>query len=826
MNTNRHAAYLPYLYGMTLVGSAVVVLSLIKIGQGLVSQEWIILASLTVLTGSFTVRIPGVNSKISIADTFVFTNIILFGVYAGIITAALDGFIGSIRSRSISRRREYLLFNVGAMALCAFFAAKTFFLLLGRGPLYQGVPVTLEQIIIPVLAMALVHYLSNSISVATIVALDLKKNIFAIWRESYLWTSITYFSGASVAALIAINVNSITPAVLGIIIPVLLILYFTYKTYLDKVEESVKHLEQLSKLYLSTVETLAMAIDAKDQVTHGHVRRVQVYAKGLAKAMGITDENTLRGIEAAALLHDVGKLAIPEYILNKPGELTPNEFQKMMIHPGVGSDILSSISFPYPVAEYVRHHHERWDGSGYPDRLKGTQIPLGARVLAVADCYEALICDRPYRSGFSREEAMQIISSRAGSHYDAEVVNKFSQILDTLDEEVQEIEVHELNVGGLKAIAETARDTERLSAGSARGMLAFQDISSANREVFALYEMAQTLGSTLNLQETLLIIASRIEKIVPSVTCVIYLYSPAKGCLTASHVSGANMEAFKGYAMELGENLSGWVAAHTQPAVNADPVLDVLPLKDRITVQIDNSLVYPLKFEDKCLGTISLYGSNKTRFKDDHLRAMEIVSKQAAMAIHNVIRFEETQEDAFTDRLTLLPNSRYLYLYCEQELEKAVHFQYPLTVMELDLDGFNEINNRYGHAAGDRMLIEVAKILKSNLRGSDVVVRYAGDEFIAVMSQTTLKDASLLAKRIQSAIDQYHFEVRPSEHAHIGISVGLACYPTDGDNLEKLMTKANEEMYCDKKRRTHTSSLILHEVKPAIQQLELKRSSN
>ena len=158
-----------------------------------------------------------------------------------------------------------------------------------------------------------------------------------------------------------------------------------------------------------------MAIDAKDQITHGHIRRVQQYAVRLARHMGMTDGRQISAIEAASLLHDMGKLAVPEYILNKPGKLTAAEFDRMKLHAGIGADILSAIDFPYPVVPIVRHHHESWDGSGYPDGLRATAIPIGARILAVVDCFDALTSDRPYRPRMSDSDAIAILLSRRGT---------------------------------------------------------------------------------------------------------------------------------------------------------------------------------------------------------------------------------------------------------------------------------------------------------------------------------------------------------------------------------------------------------------------------
>ena len=212
------------------------------------------------------------------------------------------------------------------------------------------------------------------------------------------------------------------------IVPLLLVLYFTFKTSMDRVEDANRHVEKVNRLYLSTIETLAMAIDAKDQVTHGHIRRVQRYAVGLARELGVVDDALLKAVEAAALLHDMGKLAVPEYILNKPGRLTAAEFEKMKLHASVGADILSAIDFPYPVVPIVRHHHESWDGTGYPEGLRGTEIPIGARILSVVDCFDALLqtdptaanCQTRKRCKYSTSERGQCMtpgSSRRSSEF-------------------------------------------------------------------------------------------------------------------------------------------------------------------------------------------------------------------------------------------------------------------------------------------------------------------------------------------------------------------------------------------------------------------------
>ena len=157
-----------------------------------------------------------------------------------------------------------------------------------------------------------------------------------------------------------------------------------------------KHVQNITALHVRTIEALALAIEAKDDTTHDHLRRVSFYAVEIGKSMGLNEE-ALVALHAAALLHDIGKLAVPENIISKPGKLKPEEFEKMKIHPIIEAEILDRVQFPYPVVPIVRAHHEKWDGTGYPEGLKGEQIPLGARILSVVDCLDALASDRQYR---------------------------------------------------------------------------------------------------------------------------------------------------------------------------------------------------------------------------------------------------------------------------------------------------------------------------------------------------------------------------------------------------------------------------------------------
>src|SRR5262249_1110366 len=198
--------------------------------------------------------------------------------------------------------------------------------------------------------------------------------------------------------------------------PVLLLGVLVYRSYKRQVSESLNALDELMQVHLSTIEALALAIDAKDPHAQGHTRRVQAYALELARRLRVPRPD-YEAVRAASLLHDIGKLAIPDHLLNKPGKLSEMEYQKVKAHPSVAADILANVNFPYPVLPAVRHHHERWDGSGYPDGLSGEAIPLAARILSVADSFEALTSDRAWRERKSPEEACALIEARPGIQF-------------------------------------------------------------------------------------------------------------------------------------------------------------------------------------------------------------------------------------------------------------------------------------------------------------------------------------------------------------------------------------------------------------------------
>ena len=384
-----------YVIGVITAGTFAVAAAVAQLVATPPRSGWFLFAALTVISGSATVKLPSIPASLSVSEAFVFASVLLYGPAAGTIIVALDGLIISFWLNKKRKEVHRVLFNMAAPALSIWIASQLFFIMLGLEPLSVSMA-PFQKFRSPLIVFTVLYFGLNSSLIAFAVAAETQASAFQVWKNNFLWLSLNFICGASVATLVIAFTNRQRPEwrYIGAIVPLLFVLYMTYRTAMARVEDANKHLSQVNTLYLSTIETLAMAIDAKDQVTHGHIRRVQAFATGLARSLGVTETATLHAVEAASLLHDMGKLAIPEHILNKPGRLTTSEFERMKLHAAIGADILSAIQFPYPVVPIVRHHHENWDGTGYPDGLSGTDIPVGARIsLLVVDCYDALTSD-------------------------------------------------------------------------------------------------------------------------------------------------------------------------------------------------------------------------------------------------------------------------------------------------------------------------------------------------------------------------------------------------------------------------------------------------
>jgi diguanylate cyclase (GGDEF)-like protein/putative nucleotidyltransferase with HDIG domain len=574
----------------------------------------------------------------------------------------------------------------------------------------------------------------------------------------------------------------------------------TYKVFLGRVEDERRHTREMSELHLATIEALALAIDAKDQTSQLHIRRVQLYAAALARSLGMSD-NDIQGVKTAALLHDIGKLAVPEHILSKPGPLTPEEFQKIRAHPKVGADIVSSVPFPYPVAPLILSHHERWDGKGYPAGLRGEEIPLGARILSVVDYFDALMAERPYHKAMTSDAAVGLLMQEAGKGLDPAVVAMFMELLPELQQEALKLDQNTRRLLAAEEQAPHGRPATGLAPEHTKKNV-FEDIALAHREIYSLYEIAQAMGTSLGVSDTMALIAAKLTNLVPFSCAALFLYDEDTEMLRCRFATGVDAEIIQQLAVHSGEGLTGWVARNRRPLVNARPSADLEAAGlNHVTTSLQSALVCPLMFSERFIGTLSVYHVEPAFYRDDHRRLLDRVSEQAAAVINNSVLFEQTQEDSLTDPLTGLPNTRYLFMHLTRELARAERLGAEVSLMVMDLDSFKQINDGHGHHVGDRALCEVAHVLRAAIRPYDICVRYAGDEFIVVLSGCGADEAAGKRLDLQTSVDKLYFEARPGRPLQLGISIGAAVFPQDGKSYEALLATADTRMYQDKANR-------------------------
>lgn len=620
-----------YLRAIPVVGVCVLSWVILDLILHPPSPAWLGLAALTVLTGSFTVKVPGMVARISVSEPFLFAATLWFGPSVGAVAASLDALIISLWLQPSIKTLHRVVFNVSVLVISIFVSAHGFFALAGidpRAPTYSA----LKDFIVPLYLFAALTFFLNSGLIAVAISFERGQSAFKIWREQFLWLSLNYFGGASVAAILVVYANHLDWAVIGIIVPLLAISYLTFRTTLGRLDDANDHLVQVNKMYLSTIETLAMAIDAKDQITHGHIRRVQRLAVGLAKAMGLNDETQLRAIEAAALLHDMGKLAIPEFILNKPGRLTSNEFEVMKQHANIGADILSSIHFPYPVVPIVRHHHESWDGNGYPDKIKGVAIPLGARILSVVDCFDALTSDRPYRPRLSTDDAIAVLIQRRGIMYDPLIVDKFI----------------EAQVGLSQIAASTEGESEAMETIATKLRVAQEPEVSPPVGVddrlplkaLSLLRSIKPSPPGTSIEDVGLLISNRLAKLASFSAIAIYCVTDNQHSIKCRFADGPLATLADCPEIQLGEKLSGWVAAHRTPIWNSDATLDLSSEVARMAgISLGSSV--PLLDNDVLVGAVTLYAKAGTEIGLEQRVLIEAISPMLATVISSSIAHDE-----------------------------------------------------------------------------------------------------------------------------------------------------------------------------------------
>jgi len=654
-------------------------------------------------------------------------------------------------------------------------------------------------------------FLLNTVPASLIRAWEQDSSFMEDWRSRQLWLMPYYLGGAAIAQVASVANRYVGWQTVLLTGPVMYLIYRSIRLYLERLEEEKKHAEAMSSLHLRTIEALALAIEAKDHTTHDHIQRVQVYAMQLAKELKLSPTET-DALRAAALLHDIGKLAVPEHIISKPGRLTPEEFDKMKIHPVVGAEILERVQFPYPVAPIVRAHHEKWDGTGYPSGLAGENIPIGARIIAAVDCLDALASDRQYRRALPIDDAMKVVIADSGKAFDPRVVTILAKHYTDWERMAQE-----KNVAGGKlskevkvergaapgAGFESSNHTPAAPKTAAGPNDFLNSIAAARQEVQALFEISQDLGNSLSLDETLSVLAVRLRKIIPHHSLAIWIQRD--GVLIPEYVTGEDYRTFASLEIPVGHGLSGWVAHTRKPIVNGNPSVESSYLGDASKPSVLRSAVaVPLEGMNGVVGVLSLYHMDRDAFAKDHLRILLAISAKIGISIENALRFRQVESSATTDYLTNLPNARSLFLQLDSEISRAKRGNQPLAVLVVDLDGFKQVNDRFGHLEGNKVLKAVGNGLKATCREYDSVARMGGDEFVVLLPGLRPLDAENKAAELQQIVAQTCFTL--FNEKLLTASIGMANYPGDGSDAEQLLAEADRRMYKEKRDRQQASA--------------------
>ncbi len=751
---------------------------------------------IAILAARLKVHLPGITGTMSVNFLFILLGMLELGFAETLILGT-----AAILVQCFYRDRPSALqvtFNICASAVASAVAYAVYHFAVSHGR------VSSRPLLLAVAAIT--YFVINTGSIAGVIALTESRSLKKIWVECYFWSFPYYLVGAAFAGMIGWFNRMFGWETSLLIVPVIYLIYRSYRLYLGKLEDEKRHVEEMANLHLRTIEALALAIEAKDHTTHDHLRRVRTYAIEVARELGVSPAE-MEALHAAALLHDIGKLAVPEHIISKPGRLTPEEFEKMKIHPVVGAEILERVRFPYPVVPIVRAHHEKWDGSGYPFGLRREEIPIGARVLSAVDFLDAMTSDRQYRRAMPLDEVMQRLAAESGKSFDPRVVDVLQRRYHQMDNLVQA----RADQAG-KEKTQLSRDV-KVEHGSApaagfediavkdvagREATFLSSIAAARQEAQTLFELSQDLGASLSLDETLSVFSVKLRRLVPYDAIAMYVKRGQE--LIPEHVNGDNHRLFASLRIPLGQGLSGWVAQNRKPIVNGNPSVEPGYLNDPTKFStLRSALAIPLEGLAGVVGVLALYHAEHDAFTSDHLRILLAISSKMALAIENALKYEQAESSATTDYLTGLPNARSLFLQLDRELARCKRDNSSLVVMVSDMDGFKQINDRFGHLEGNRVLQLFAQALKDSCREYDYVARMGGDEFVIVAPGLNGDAAAKKAESLRALARQAGRDVCNEDI--LSLSIGQALYPEDGQDAEGLLAEADRRMYLEKQKQ-------------------------
>lgn len=525
---------------------------------------------------------------------------------------------------------------------------------------------------------------------------------------------------------------------------------------------------ELDDAYLSTVSKLTAMIEARDGYHEDHQRRIAADAVGVGERLGFDDE-ALRDLRYGSLFHSLGKIGVPATILGKSGPLTPEERKILQEHPVLGARILESIAFLRTVVPIVRHANERWDGSGYPDGLAGSDIPVAARILAVAISYEAMLADRPYRRALPPEAAVAELRALAGTWYDERVVDEFITMIE------------------------------------ARGTVAAAEVEvGASRELAILAEITPEFHTLLDMAQLLSRILAILERHMPEAWFTIMLREESTGDLVVRSAAGSRTDLAGPVRVPKGRGLTGWVVEHGEAQIVDDIRTDPRYVGDPT---VRSEMVVPLRTSGRTIGALVVSHASVGVFGQRDLTLLQTVAAQIASAIDVAELHERLKRAANTDALTGIHNYGYFYGRLEEEVARAERHDTPLAVAYFDIDDLKKVNDTHGHLAGDAVLRDLGALIGKRVRTEDIPARYGGDEFAIVMPETPRDEAEKVVQRLMDELDSCEVEMQDGTKIKMPArSWGISSYPLDGKTAKALVENADTRAYALKRRRSGAST--------------------
>ena len=600
------------------------VVATVTLGLGLIvlarvswpTADWlrfVFYAVVAAFGAGWKVRLPGVEATLSVNFFFNLLVAVELGFSEAVAVACLGAAVQSWWRPNHRPEPIQIPFNISVLALSSAAAAIAFHADWARNFGFD---------LMPRIALAAgAQFCANSLFVSSIIVLT-QKTTFLKTFGGMLWSFPYYFVGALGVGLfhrlsLAVGWQSALLA-----LPASYLVFRSFQLYLDRLESQRHHAQQMSDLQRRTIEALALAIECKDETTHDHLSRVQIYALEMGKELNLSGDE-MEALRAASLLHDIGKLAVPESIINKPGRLTPEEYDKMKIHPSVGAEILSSVQFPYPVVPFVRSHHEKWDGSGYPDGLSGESIPIGARIIAAVDCLDALASDRQYRRALPLAEAMEIVRKDSGRAFDPKIVENLDRRYVEFEARAKresallpklslEVAVRRGGAPGAGFAAEAANQSLNALASA---------VEDTENELESVLRLIRELGPKLEFAELMAVVAVRLRTLV--VNDGMAAYQVRDGTLEAVYSLGVDADRFAALHIPMGQGLSGWVAENRRPIVNGNPAVETGYCRDAGEgTSLHSAMSVPIEVGGVVMGVMTLHCLAVDAFSTNDTRVM------------------------------------------------------------------------------------------------------------------------------------------------------------------------------------------------------------